>query len=166
MDDGVEALPLVQLHLHPSPHCHTLVPFPSSQKHKEKLLQMTKKERRMYEKKLAGQDDDSALKEERIKEVRVCLRVCFCILYRNHPPLIYGSNQAIEELSAKERDAEKLLAMDERKRPYPLHTHTHVRTCVCTTSHYSPCPSPPTPYPLPFMTGPSLTAAHVQFNES
>ena len=148
MDDDVEALPLVQLHLHPSPHCHTLVPFPFSQKHKEKLLQMTKKERRMYEKKLAGQDDDdSALKEERIKEVRVSLRVCFCILYRNHPPLIYGSNQAIEELSAKERDAERILAMDERKRPYPLHTCTRTHTCAHT---YAPLPTtPPVLHPLP-----------------
>lgn len=55
--------------------------LPPSQKHKEKLSKMTKKERRMYEKKLSGPDDDDAMKKDKIKEVsvRACLCLCVCV---------------------------------------------------------------------------------------
>ena len=39
---------------------------------------MTKKERRAYEKKLAGEDGD-AMKEDRIKEVCLCVGVGECV---------------------------------------------------------------------------------------
>ena len=117
----------------------------------------------MYEKKLAGSDDGDAMKKDKIKEVSVhaCLCLCVCVsdsadCAEEYHCLLWF-HQAMDELAAKEREAERILALDERKRPYPLHTRTHTHTHMHHTSLFTNSSAP--------IVGPSLTATHIQLNE-
>ena len=55
----------------------------------------------------------------------VCVYACLILQTVQKYHCLFWFHQAMDELAAKEREAERILALDERKRPYTLHTRTH-----------------------------------------